>query len=170
MDLINKRLTEKQKVFLDGFSKYINQELHFYGSIKRADFIAGKSDIDIDIFSDNPSSTIQLICNFLNLKRSDVKKFVYKIKNTMVYGYKAKYTDISDDIKIEISIYNSKYKNYVLYDRNYGENLPFYIIFTLYIIKFLFYNLQIITKKTYKRCKRFLMNQNDELKFIEVDN
>jgi hypothetical protein len=170
MDLINKRLTDKQKIFLDSFSQYIGESLHFYGSIKRADFIPGKSDIDIDIFSDNPSSTIQLICNFLNVKRSDVKKFVYKIKNNMVYGYKAKYNDELDNIKLEISIYNSKYKKFVLYDHNYGEQLPLYIIFTLYIIKFFFYNLQIISKKTYKRCKRFLMNQGDELKFIEVDN
>lgn len=170
MDRINKRLTTEQKIFFDSFSQYINKPLYFYGSIKRADFIPGKSDIDVDIFTDNESSTIQLMCNFLNIKRSDVKKFVYKINSVMVYGNKTKYINEENDIKVEFSIYNKKYKKVVLDDRNYGECLPFHIIVALYIIKFLFYNLNIISKQTYKRCKRFLMNPGDELKFIEVDN
>ena len=170
MEKINKRLTYNQKQFCDSFSQYIDKQLYFYGSIKRADFIPGKSDIDVDIFTDNESSTNQLICNFLNIKRSDIKKFVYKINSVMVYGYKAKYEDEKNGIKIEFSIYNNKYKTVILNDRNYGEYLPFYIIIALYVIKILFYNLQIITKKTYKRCKRFLMNPGDELKFIEVDD
>jgi hypothetical protein len=169
MDLINKRLTQNQQNFFNSFSQYINQPLYFYGSIKRADFIPGKSDIDVDLFTENQSSTIQLVCNFLNIKRSEVKKFVYKINNNIVHGYKTKYEDINNNIKIEISIYNIKYKQLILDDRKYGECLPFYIIVVLYIIKFLFYNLKIISKKTYKRCKRFLMNPGDELKFIEVD-
>jgi hypothetical protein len=170
MDKINKKLTYNQKIFLNSFSQYIDKELYFYGSIKRSDFIPGKSDIDIDIFTDNEISTIQLTCNFLNIKRRDVKKFVYKINSLMVYGYKAKYEDKENGIKVEFSIYNNKYKNVILIDRNNGEYLPLHIMVTLYIIKILFYNLKIISKKTYKRCKRFLMNPGDELKFIEVDN
>jgi len=170
MDLINKRLTSEQKIFLDNFSQYIDKPLYFYGSIKRSDFIKGKSDIDVDIFTDNESSTILLICNFLNIKQSDVKKFVYKINNNVVYGYKTKYENEIYGLKLEISIYNNKYKKSVLYDRNYGENLPLHVIIILYVIKVMFYNLNLISKKTYKRCKRFLMNPGDELKFIEVDN
>lgn len=170
MDRINKRLTPNQKIFFDKFSQYINQPLYYYGSIKRADFIPGKSDIDIDIFTDNEQSTILLICNYLNYKRSEIKKFVYKINSVVVHGYKTKYRDINNGINVEFSIYNSKYKTIVLNDRNYGECLPFHIIFALYIVKFMFYNLNIISKQSYKRCKRFLMNPGDELKFIEVDN
>jgi len=170
MDLINKRLTDKQKIFFNSFSEYIGQPLYFYGSIKRQDFIKGKSDIDIDIFTDNESSTIHLICNFLNIKRNHVKKFVYKINSKILHGYKTKYEDELNGIKIEISIYNTKYKNIILEDRRYGECLPFYIIIILYVIKILFYNFNLISRKTYKRCKRFLMNPGDELKFIEVDD
>jgi hypothetical protein len=170
MDKINKRLTPNQKIFFDNFSQYIDKPLYFYGSIKRSDFIPGKSDIDVDIFTDNESSTIQLMCNFLNIKRSNVVKIVYKINSVMVYGYKTKYVDKENGIKVEFLIYNNKYKNIVLDDRNYGECLPLHVIFALYIIKILFYNFKIISKKMYKRCKRFLMNPGDELKFIEVDN
>ncbi len=170
MDLINKRLTQNQKIFFDNFSQYINQPLYFYGSIKRSDFIPGKSDIDVDIFTDNESSTILLVCNFLNIERNNVKKFVYKINSNMVYGYKTKYNDKINNINVEVSIYNTRYKSIILQDRNYGECLPFHIIFALYIIKIMFYNFNLISKKMYKRCKRFLMNPGDELKFIEVDN
>ena len=67
-------------------------------------------------------------------------------------------------------IFRKKYKNIILYDHENGRFLPFYITFILYIIKILFYNLKLISNKFYKRCKRFLMNPNDELKFIELDN
>lgn len=170
MDLINNRLTSNQKIFFDNLSRYIDKPLYFYGSIKRSDFIPGKSDIDIDIFTENETSTILLLCNYLNIKRSEVKKFVYKVNSVMVYGYKMKYKDIEKQIKTEISIYNVKYKNVILDDRECTEKLPFHIIIVLYIIKFMFYNLEIISKDTYKRCKRFLMNPGDELKFIKVDN
>ena len=170
MDLINKRLTTNQKIFFDNFSQYMNQPLYFYGSIKRSDFIPGKSDIDIDMFTDNESSSILLICNYLNIKRSDIKKIVYKIGSTVVYGYKTKYNDTLNDIDVEISIYNNRHKSIVLQDHNKCDLLPFYIMFILYIIKFMFYNLNLISKKTYKRCKRFLINPGDELKLIEVYN
>jgi hypothetical protein len=88
----------------------------------------------------------------------------------MVYGYKAKYQDEGNGIRVDFSILNNKYKNVILIDRNDVDYLPLHIIAALYVIKILFYNLKFITKKTYKRCKRFLMNTGDELKFIEVDN
>ena len=92
------------------------------------------------------------------------------INSSLIFGYKTTYLDKVNGIKFEISIYNEKYKNIVLYDHNNGRFLPFYITSVLYIIKILFYNLNLISKKFYKRCKRFLMNPGDELKFIEFDN
>jgi hypothetical protein len=170
MEKVNKKLTENQKYFFDNLTNYINEDIYFYGSILRSDFIRGKSDIDIDIFSSNETSTIYKICNLLNLNKNCFKKIVYKIDKTVAYGYKGKYKNINEGIEVEISIYNDKYKNIVLNDHYNDYSLPFYIIIALMIIKFLFYNLQLIPKKIYKRCKRFLMNKNDELKFIEVDN
>jgi hypothetical protein len=170
MDTINNRLTNNEKIFFDNLSNYVDKEIYFYGSIQRPDYIKGKSDIDIDIFTDNESSTIQKLCNFLNIKKTDLKKVFYKIKNTMVYGYKTKYTDEINKINIELSIYNDKYKTLVLYDHNNCRYLPFYTTILLFFIKFLYYTLGIMPNKVYKRLKQFLMNQNDELKFIIVDN
>ena len=47
---------------------------------------------------------------FLNLNKTDFKKSIFKIDSFMVFGYKTKYLDNSNDINFEISIYNEKYK------------------------------------------------------------
>ena len=59
MDDIKNNLTQNEEVFFENLSLYIDKEIYFYGSIWRHDYIKGKSDIDIDIFTDNESSTIQ---------------------------------------------------------------------------------------------------------------
>jgi hypothetical protein len=170
MEIVNKRLTQNQKIFFSNLTNYINEDIFYYGSILRPDFIKGKSDIDIDIFSGNEISTINKLSNYLNVNKNEFRKFVYKIGQTLVRGYKVKYSNTEEQIESEISIYNEKYKELVLKDHSKDRCLPFHITIALFIIKFLFYNLQILPKKIYKRCKRFLMNDNDELKFIEVDH
>jgi hypothetical protein len=170
MEYIKSKLTLNENIFFENISQYIDKELYFYGSIQRSDYLKGKSDIDVDIFTENENSTIQKLCTFLNLKRSDFRKIIYKTNNTLIYGYKSKYKDEINKINVEISIYNEKYKSLVLYDHNNGNYLPFYITFLLFIIKILYYNLGIISDMFYKRCKQFLMNPNDELRFILVDN
>lgn len=170
MDVVKNRLTQNEEIFFESLSLYIDKEIYFYGSIQRPDYVKGKSDIDIDIFTDNESSTVEQLCNFLNVKKSEFRKIVYKINNVMIYGFKTKYTDETKKINVEISVYNDKYKNVVLYDHNNCRYLPFYITIALFIIKFFYYTLGIMPDKLYKRCKQFLMNPNDEMKFILMDN
>ena len=170
MDTINNRLTNNEKIFFENLSNYIDKEIHFYGSIQRPDYVKGKSDIDIDIFTDNESSTIQKLCNFLNIKKSDFRKVFYKINNSMVYGYKSKYNDEINKIDVEISVYNDKYKTLVLYDHNNCRYLPSYTTILLFFIKFLYYTLGIMPNNVYRRLKQLLMNKNGEVKFIIVDN
>ena len=166
---INKRLTDKQKNFFNNLSIYIDKPMHFYGSINRSDYLPGKSDIDIDIFTDNESSTIHMLCNYLHLNKNKFRKSVYKINSKMIYGYKGKYEDELNDIKVEISIYNNKYKTIVLEDQESNRVLPFYVTIILLIIKILYYNLGFISKDIYRKCKQYLMNTNGEIKFILVD-
>jgi predicted nucleotidyltransferase len=167
---VEKKLTSNEKIFFNNLSIYIDKEIYFYGSIQRPDYLKGKSDIDIDIFTENESSTIQKLCNFLNKRKSDFKKTIYKINNTMVYGYKTNYIDEINKINVEISLYNDKYKTLLLYEHNNCRYLPFYVTICLIIIKFFYYNLGILPNKIYNRLKRFLMNRNDELKFITINN
>jgi len=169
METTKNGLTPEQRRFFDRLRNYINKPIYFYGSIQRNDYFPGKSDFDIDIFTDNESSTIYALCNFLQLKKTDFKKSVYKVNNTIIHGYKVKYKDEQNKIIVEIGLYNEKFKTIVMKDHLKDFDLPFYITIVLVFIKFLFYNLQIISKETYKRLKRLIMNENDELKFILLD-
>jgi len=169
MENTKNKLTFNQYEFFQKLKNYINKPIYFYGSIQRDDYFPGKSDLDVDIFTDNESTTIYSLCNFLNLKKSDFKKSVYKIHNKIITGYKIQYKDEKYNFNVEIGLYNEKFKEFVLNDHLKDFQLPFYISFVLVIVKFLFYNLQILPKETYRRLKRLIMNDNDETKFIILD-
>jgi hypothetical protein len=168
MEQINEKLTDKQKQFFNNLSIHIGKPIYFYGSIYRLDYFSGKSDIDIDIFTDNETSTIQMLCNFLNMNRNDFKKSFYKLGSTVVRGFKSKYKDERNNIDVEISIYNDKYKKLVLDEHNKAKCLPFYITILLFIVKFCYYNLGIIPDDIYKKIKLNLVNPGSEFKYILV--
>ena len=111
MNITDKKLTQNQKDMLNKISIYIDKPIYIYGSIHRSDYMPGKSDIDIDIFTENEQSTINILSNLFNLNKTDFKKSIYKIDSFMAFGYKTKYLDEVNGINFEISIYNEKYKN-----------------------------------------------------------
>jgi predicted nucleotidyltransferase len=106
MESIKSKLTLNQQIFFENMSLYIDKELYFYGSIKRSDYIKGKSDIDVDIFTENENSIVHKLCNLLNLKKSDFRKIIYKTNNLLIYGYKTKYKDEVNKIDVEIPRWN----------------------------------------------------------------
>lgn len=167
MEQINKKLTEKQKQFFNNLSIHIDKPIYFYGSIYRADYFPGKSDIDINIFTDNESSTIQMLSDYLNIKKKYFIKFFYKLESTIVTGYKTKYKN--DYIDLEIAIFNNKYKTLKLNDDKRTTNLPIYICIILTIVKFFMYNLGIISNKIYMKIKNILMNPGAKDRYIVID-
>jgi hypothetical protein len=166
MEQINEKLTDKQKQFFNNLSIHIDKPIYFYGSIYRADYFPGKSDIDIDIFTDNETSTIQMLCNFLNINRNEFIKSFYKLDTSLVRGFKGKYKDESNNIDVEISIYNDKYKTIVLDEHNKAKYTPLYISILLIIVKFCYYNLGIIPEYIYKKIKLNLLNPGSEFQYI----
>jgi predicted nucleotidyltransferase len=168
METAEKKLTEKQKDFFNKLSLYIDKPIYFYGSITRDDYLPGQSDIDVDIFTDNEQSTIQLLSNYLNIDKNEFNKTIYKInKTSLIYGYKIKYQN--SYVKVEISIYNNKYKNQILYKRKKTNNISFFIYYLLFVIKYIYYNLGIIPNSIYKTIKRHMMNENAEVEFLVLD-
>ena len=147
------KLPDATNHFLTNLSDYLQTPLYFYGSIQRYDYYHGHSDIDIDIFTDNESSTIEKLCNFLHIKKSEFRKSLYKLHSTVVRGYKTKYKDDHNGIEVEISIYNNNYKNLVLEEHSKAKNMPLHISIILLIVKFCYYNLGIISTDTYKILK-----------------
>jgi predicted nucleotidyltransferase len=164
--------------FFNKLKNYLNTKIYFFGSIQRYDYFPNKSDIDVDIFTDNESKTISQIQNFLNIEKKNIKKFVYKFNNDtnteykLISGYKIKYSEPKNLLFVEFSIYNEKYKEFILNEHNRKQILPFYLSFFLTIIKYLYYEFCIIPKVIYKFFKNFLMNtciDGKDAEFVVID-
>ena len=174
METTKNQLTHYERDFFDKLRNYIDKPIYFYGSIQRDDYFPQLSDIDIDIFSNNVSSTVLLLQNFLNLNNNDFKKSLYKMdkSKTVIPGYKSKYVDETNKLTVEISVYEDKYKNEILREHQSKFHLPFYITFLLIIFKFLHYNLGILPIYYYSRIKKYITNtcyDNNTAEFVVVD-
>ena len=90
MNTIRNDLPQKTKDFFKKMENYLDTELFFYGSVTRSDYIPGKSDIDIAVFTDNENSIISKLQHFVHVKRSDFDKVIWKLDGNMIYGYKLK--------------------------------------------------------------------------------
>jgi predicted nucleotidyltransferase len=174
MEDIKERLGEyKYNYFLD-LQKYLDTELHFYGSIKRPDYFSNASDIDITVITDNVNSIIPKIQNYLHLKRKDVKKIYQKFyeNSNVVIGYKIKYENKDKNLSYDLLIYDEKYRKIVIDNINDINNLPTYLIIILMIIKTIYYTLGLMTKNTYLYCKNalFYMYFNKTFKIYDKRN
>ena len=114
-----------KKFFID-LKNYLDTDLFFYGSVNRSDYIHGKSDIDVAIFTDNEYSTINRLQHFLHVKRNAFDKVVWKLNGTMVYGYKI-ICDKYINIKCEIAIYNNDFKEIILNEIKQYNTIPLYL-------------------------------------------
>ena len=146
------------KKFFINLQKYVDTDLYFYGSVNRPDYVHGKSDIDVAIFTDNEYSIITKLQHFLHVKRNAFDKVVWKLEGKMVYGYKIK-CDKYIDSKCEIAIYNNDFKQQLLAEMKLGNNIPLYISILLFILKTIYYTFPILSSKTYANSKRFLFNK-----------
>jgi len=163
------------KNFFNKLSNYLDTKIYYFGSIQRNDYFPKSSDIDVDIFTENENSTIIKLQHLLGLERNNFKKFVYKLHKTnkLVKGYKVKYKDEFNHFFTEISIYNEKNKENILTEHNSKNKLPFYISYSLILLKILYYNLGLLPKGIYRYAKRILMNymiEGEDVEFVTMDN
>jgi len=157
---IREDLPRNIKDFFYNLKNYLDSELYFYGSINRFDYIHGKSDIDLAIFTDNEYSTINQLQHFLHAKKSDFKKIIWKLEEQMIYGFKIKCDqNLLNGAECEIAIYNNDFKNILQYEFQRNDNVPIFLFISLYILKFFHYTLPIIPKKIYVKIKRIIFNK-----------
>ena len=172
MNKVRDTLPRYVKNFFNRLSSYLDTELYFYGSVNRSDYIHGKSDIDIAIFTDNEESMITKLQHFLHVKRDAFSKVVWKLEGKMLYGYKIKcdkYTDI--DIKCEIAIYNEEYKEQLLNEMKNYNSVPLFLSILLTILKTFHYTIPLLSDKTYMYSKNYLfdkvlLNKKDTVFFV----
>ena len=114
MNTIRNDLPQKTKDFFKKMENYLDTELVFYGSVIRTDYVPGKSDIDVAVFTDNENSIMSKLQHFLHVKRSDFDKVVWKLDGKMIYGYKIKILEQN----AEIAIYNNDFKDVLMEELN----------------------------------------------------
>ena len=74
METTKNDLPSDTKKFFYNLSDYLDTKLLYYGSVQRSDYVPGKSDIDVDIFTDNADSLKSKLQHFLHLKKNSFKK------------------------------------------------------------------------------------------------
>jgi len=174
METTKHKLSNYHIIFFKKLGNYLDTKMYYFGSIQRHDYFPKYSDIDVDIFTENESSTISKMQHFLHKEKYEFKKFVYRLDKSkkLVEGYKISYKEQNHHLNVEFSIYNEKYKEDVLAEHKRKIDLPFYISFFLIILKFIYYNFGLIPKFIYYKIKQFLMNicidgKNSE--FVVID-
>lgn len=174
METTKNEMDSYSKNFFLKLGNYLDTQIYYFGSIQRNDYFPGKSDIDVDLFTYNIQSTIIKLQNFLDVERYKFKKFVYKLHKThkVVYGYKVKYEDPTNNFFTEISIYDEKDKEAVLIEHNSKAILPFYISWFLIFLKVIYYNLGILSEDMYTFFKKIIMNfmvEGEDVEFVTTD-
>lgn len=168
--------------FFDRLRNYLDLPLYFFGSVQRIDYFNG-SDIDVDIFTPNPKSTILQLQHFLRADPADFKRMVWKIHGgvdsnhpgaptAVAVGHKIMYKEPANGLVVEFSIYDDKYREAVLAEHCYKMHLPLYVSILLIVLKTFYYNLGIIPDKMYTILKRLILNSlvnQEEEHFVIVD-
>jgi predicted nucleotidyltransferase len=175
MEDIKDRLGEYKYNFFTNLQNYLGTELYFYGSIKRVDYISNSSDIDILVITDNVKSMLSKIQTYLNINKDKTQKIFqqYSVYDKgIITGYKIKYEIDENGIEFDLLVYDDKYRKAVLQNIYDINNLPFYIITILYILKILYYKLQLISKKIYNnlKCHLFACYFNGELRYYNKES
>ena len=76
METTRNKLPEKVEVFFKDLSDYLDTKILYYGSVQRADYFEGMSDIDVDIFTDNEHSLMTKLQHYLHLNKKEFKKLI----------------------------------------------------------------------------------------------
>ena len=157
MNKIRDDFPKNVKDFFKRLENYLDTDLYFYGSVNRTDYVHGKSDIDVAIFTDNEYSAMNKLQHFLHVMRNAFAKVVWKINGEMMYGYKIK-CDKYIDINCEIAVYNNDFKETILKEIKQYNSVPFHISILVFMLKTIHYTFPLISSKTYLKCKRYLFN------------
>jgi hypothetical protein len=171
METTKNKLSPYASIFFNKLRNYLETTIYFYGSIQRSDYVHNKSDIDVDIFTENVHSTITKLQNFFDVDKHKFKKFIYKIESNVIIGYKISIKKPEYHFRTEISIFDEKFKHLILYEHTRKFHLPFFVSLIIIILKFFYYQIGIIPVEYFKYIKEYLINISFEKpsEFLIVD-
>jgi len=181
METTRNKLPMHIESFFQNLRAYIGVPLYYYGSVQRPDFLPSKSDIDVDIFSNNIKSMVTKLHHYLNRPLSKFHKTVMYMDKRVITGIKVFYKNIdnvgadeddNDDkldksrqsFSAEFSIFNLNDKDSILKHHIRKFDLPYHITLMLMGIKLFYYQFGILNKKQYKSFKNIILST-----FIGID-
>ena len=111
METTNNKLPEKVERFFKELSEYLDTKLLYYGSVQRRDYFEGKSDIDVDIFTENPTSTVNKLQHFLDVPKKRFKNVIWRLDdNNKLIGYHGYTHRGGQTFKIGDRLFDGNYK------------------------------------------------------------
>ena len=127
LEEVKDKLSENQYDYFVQLKEQIDLPLYFIGSITRCDYIKDKSDLDIEVFTDNINSTVLKIEYLFDYyqRKTNRKFIVFEISNIPISGYKYYFKDKQLDVRFDFTIYNKACQNTVLYHRSIEKNILF---------------------------------------------
>jgi hypothetical protein len=174
METTKNELPKNVRDFFYHLSDYLDTKFLYFGSVQRSDYVPGKSDIDVDVFTGNEYSLMNKMQHYLHVSRHDFRKVAWILDDVPVYGYKLKYENKKEDIYVEFSIYNDKFKELITNEHKSKFVLPFYITIILRVLKIFYYEIPLLNKNTFINIKRFTLNtaigRDSDSKFFVLDS
>lgn len=154
--------TEEQRQFLTTLGGFVGSPFYYFGSIQRYDYIAGTSDIDVDVFSYEPEKIAKRLYRLLSGPYVTIKRVLYKFDGNEVAGFKVKYKrppiepGLKEHLKVEFSIYGEDVKQLVLEKHRKQIYISPYLSALLLFVKLVF-------KKSwvYYAIKKQLLSRDD---------
>ena len=91
--------------------------------------------------------------------------------NIIIPGYKLKYIDKENQINVEFSIFNEKYKNQVIESQKVQIKTPYFLCLIILFFKTLCYEFNIIPFKIFRKMKNYLLGitNKDKQNYIIMD-
>lgn len=162
---LKNKLSIVDKKFLYELHNYLFVPIYLYGSILRGDYFPEKSDIDVAVFVNDVTTTIDKLVVFLGINRSKIKVFKLVTKNKIIYGFKTNYIIniphknlFSETFKrFEISVYNIRDKEEVLENNIKHITPPFFVAIQIFILKYLYYYMN-LNHNYYRIAKENIFN------------
>jgi hypothetical protein len=164
MDDVKHKMPMNKQIFFTNLENYLETPLYYFGSVKRYDYSPDNSDIDAILFTNNEASSISHLQNWFHASKSEFKKTVNYLPTSkqIAYGHKYTYKNKTQNISTDILIYNIKYEELLKKDTLSKINVPLYITIIWIILKFLHYQVGILSRLTYVYCKQITLDILDD--------
>ncbi len=168
LEEVKDKLTKTQYNYFLQLKEQIDLPLYFLGSITRCDYIKGKSDLDIEVFTDNFNSTILKMEYLFDYYQRKIERnyIVFEINNIPISGCKYYFKDKNRDVSFDFTIYNKACQNLVLHHRIIEKNISYLLSIFLVMIKILYYHLNIINNSIYSYIKKYFWRLYNPAKSI----